>query len=344
MKFFYKCYLPVLISFSLLVSCVTKNSVPSKERISQINLKRGELISCGISDSKFGTLDFETTCSAEVKKDFNLAVELLHSFEYDEAEKVFAEIIDKTPECAMAYWGVAMCNFHPLWNPPTLPELQKGAKAIELAKAIVKKSTRESNYIAAIESFYRDWNTVDHRTRCLNFEKAMEKLHNAYPADKEAAIFYALALDAAAEPTDMTYARQKKAGSILNSLYPGMPDHPGIIHYIIHTYDNPVLAVLALPAARKYAAVAPSSSHALHMPSHIFTRLGLWDECIKSNLMSVAAARCYAETAGIRGHWDEEYHGLDYLVYAYLQKGENEQAKNQLKYLQSITEANPVNF
>ena len=344
MKYFSRSPLSAVISFSLLLSCATKNSTPSKELISQINLKRGELISCGVSNTKFGTLEFEMSCSAEEKKDFNLAVELLHSFEYDEAEKVFAEIIDKTPECAMAYWGVAMSNFHPLWTPPTIPELQKGAKAIEVATSIVNKSARETAYIDAIGAFYHDWQKLDHHTRCLNFENAMENLHKAYPADKESAIFYALALDAAAEPTDLTYEKQKKAGSILSTLYPGAPDHPGIIHYIIHTYDYPGLAVLALPAARKYASVAPSSSHALHMPSHIFTRLGLWDECIKSNLMSVSAAKCYAESAGFKGHWDEEYHGLDYLVYAYLQKGENELAKDQLKYLQTITEAYPVNF
>jgi tetratricopeptide (TPR) repeat protein len=172
----------------------------------------------------------------------------------------------------------------------------------------------------------------------------MEQLHITYPGDKEAAIFYALALDAAAEPTDKTYANQKKAGSILNALYTAEPNHPGIIHYIIHTYDYPGLAVLALPAARKYAMVAPSSAHALHMPSHIFTRLGLWDECIKSNLASVSAAKCYAESAGIKGHWDEELHGLDYLVYAYLQKGENDLAKKQLEYLETINEVYHVDF
>ena len=333
-----------ILSVAALISCNGNNSVPSKELINQIDLKRGNVISCGSPDKQFGSVDFEMTCNEKAKKDFNLAIELLHSFEYDESEKVFAKVIDETPECAMAYWGVAMCNFHPLWTPPTEAELQKGSKAIGIANTISKKSERESAYINAISTFYQDWNKTDHHTRCINYEKAMGKIHTAYPDDKEAAIFYALSLDASANPNDKTYINQKKAGSILNALYPSEPNHPGIIHYIIHTYDYPGLAELALPAARKYAAVAPNSAHALHMPSHTFTRLGLWDECIKSNLASVASAKCYAEQSGIKGHWDEELHGMDYLMYSYLQKGENKLANEQLKYLETIHEVHPANF
>jgi len=284
------------------------------------------------------------SCNEKAKKNFNLAIELLHSFEYDESEKEFAKIIDETPDCAMAYWGVAMCNFHPLWNPPTEAELQKGAKAIAIANAITTKSSREAGYINAIGLFYKGWDKKDHHTRCLDFEKAMEQLHLNYPDDHEVAIFYALALDAAANPGDKTYANQKKAGGILNALYKAEPNHPGIVHYIIHTYDYPGLATLALPAAREYAGVAPSSAHALHMPSHIFTRLGLWDEAIGSNLKSTDAAKCYAESAAIPGHWDEELHGMDYLVYAYLQKGDNKLAEEQVSYLQTIRKVYPANF
>lgn len=332
-----------ILSMAALISCNGNNSVPSKELINQINLKRGNVISCSPADKQFGSVDFEMTCNEKAKKDFNLAIELLHSFEYDESEKVFAKVIDETPECAMAYWGVAMCNFHPLWTQPTEVELQKGSKAIEIANTISKKSERESAYINAIATFYKDWNKTDHQTRCINYEKAMEKIYTTYPDDKEASIFYALSLVASANPNDKAYTNQKKAGSILNALYPLEPNHPGIIHYIIHTYDNPELAELALPSARKYAAVAPSSSHALHMPSHTFTRLGLWDECIKSNLESVASAKCYAEQAGIKGHWDEELHGMDYLMYAYLQKGENKLASEQVKYLEAMKEVHPAN-
>lgn len=325
-------------------SCKQKEEVPAPDVINSINLKRGEVIVCGTGERKFGSVGFATSCSDKSKPDFDLAIALLHSFEYDEAEKVFAKVINSDPGCAMAYWGVAMSNYHPLWAPPTQAELEKGSKAINIAKTLDKKSKRESDYVAAIGSFYTNWKTSDHRARSTAYEKAMEKLYADYPKDREAAIFYALALTAAADPSDKTYTKQKKAGSILNTLYQGEPDHPGIVHYIIHTFDSPELADLGLPAARKYASVAPSSAHALHMPSHIFTRLGLWDECISSNAASVASAKCYAESAAMKGHWDEELHGLDYLVYAHLQKGENGKAKEQWEYLKSIKEVNPINF
>ena len=329
----------------LLVGCQRKNKVPNKETINEIDLKRGEIVLCGATDKSFGTVDFITSCSKKSKKDFDLAIALLHSFEYDEAEKMFAKIIDDEPDCAMAYWGVAMSNYHQVWpSPPTSAELEKGNKAIAIAQSLPQKSTRETNYIAAIAQFYKDWPTVDHHTRSLNFEKAMERIYATYPDDKEVAVFYALSLVGSANPTDKAYTNQRKAGKILTALYPDEPNHPGIVHYIIHTYDYPELATLALPAARKYASIAPASAHAQHMPSHIFTRLGLWDECIHSNQVSMASANCYAEKAGIKGHWDEELHGLDYLVYAYLQKGDNTLAKQQYDYLKTIHEVYPPNF
>ncbi|HEY4155377.1 MAG TPA: tetratricopeptide repeat protein [Puia sp.] len=340
---------PEKLKFGLFIllwlgSCKIKNEEISRENIKALDLKRGELVLCGPADKQLGSVDFEFSGSKKIKSDFNLGVALLHSFEYDEAEKVFAKIIDKEPDCAMAYWGVAMCNYHLLWSSPDLPGLKKGSRAIEIARSLDKGSERESGYINAIGMFYKDWEKVDDRTRRINFEKAMETLYGKYPRDKEAAIFYALALDAAADPADKSYARQKKAGAILNAIYPYEPNHPGIVHYIIHSYDYPGLARLALPAARKYASIAPASAHAQHMPSHIFTRLGLWDESIKSNLVSTSAAKCYAENAGIKGHWDEELHGMDYLVYAYLQKGDDSLAKEQCDYLKTISAVYPANF
>jgi len=325
-----------------LAACSGGNSqTPENTAIAAMNLKQGKTILCGPTNKQLGTVSFETSCSPQVREEFNLAMALLHSFEYDEAEKAFAAIIHKEPGCAMAYWGVAMSNFHPLWAPPAREEFEKGRKAVAIAQSL-PKSPRESAYVNAIAEFYKDPGKTTHPDRCINFEKAMERLHSAYPDDKDAAALYALALDAAADPADKSYTKQKKAGHLLSSLWAAQPNHPGVIHYIIHSYDYPALAAMALPAAKKYAAVAPSSAHAQHMPSHIFVRLGLWDECIRSNILAAAAAKCYAESAGIKGHWDEELHAMDYLVYAYLQKGDNKHAQEQWDYLNSIREVYPV--
>lgn len=330
--------------FLIFVSCDRNNKSSTNKILNEIGLVRGDVVSCGPPDKEFGSVGFKTSCSERIKKDFDLGMALLHSFEYDEAEKVFAKIIDEEPECALAYWGVAMSNYHPLWAPPTEAELEKGTKAIAVAQSLNQKLKIETEYIDAIALFYKNWNATDHRIRSQNFANAMGKIHAAYPNNKEAALFYALALTATADPADKSFANQKKAGSILTALYAEGANHPGIVHYIIHTYDYPELAALALPAARKYASIAPSSAHAQHMPSHIFTRLGLWDECINSNIAAAASAKCYAETAGMKGHWDEELHALDYLVYGYLQKGENSLARKQWDYLNTIYEVQPVNF
>jgi len=328
-----------------ILSCTNNDNSKIVSAASSLDLKRGDVVSCGPQDGEiYGSVSFAATVPDDLKKDFNIGVALLHSFEYDEAEKMFAKVIDKDPACAMAYWGVAMSNFHTLWTPPTSQELEKGSKAIQIAMSIEKKTKRESDYIEAMGKFYENAGQLDHRSRVLNFEKAMEKIYLEYKDDDEAAIFYCLALDAAADPTDKTYAKQRKAFSILEPLFKKDPLHPGVAHYIIHSCDYPSIAELALPAARKYAAIAPASAHAQHMPSHIFTRLGLWDECIQSNIVSVASAKCYGEKLKLKGHWDEELHGIDYLIYSYLQKGDDVSAKQQLDYLLSINEVSPVTF
>jgi len=328
----------------LFITCKQKNNAPAKEAITALQLKRGAVVTCGPPNQQFGAVAFENSCSPKTKADFDLALALLHSFEYDEAEKVFARIIDEEPGTAIAYWGVAMANFHPLWSPPTGGELEKGAKAIAIAQSLSNKTKRESDYINATAGFYKDYDKKDHRSRALIFEKAMEKIHADYPRDEEAAIFYALALNGAADPADKTFSKQKKAGDMLSAMYSEKTNHPGIVHYIIHSYDSPLLAPLGLAAARKYASVAPSSSHAQHMPSHIFVRLGYWDEVIQSNLVAAESARCYAESTGLEGHWDEELHCLDYLIYAYLQKGDNARAKQEWDYLKDMKKIDPVNF
>lgn len=332
------------IGLLLILSCQSKRDQEQiRLDIQSIDLKRGEVTLCGSEDGQFGKVEFPLSCSEKVRADFNLATALLHSFEYAEAEKVFAKVIDADPECLMAYWGVAMSNFHPLWAAPSKEELGKGSATIRLARSLEPSSPRESDYLEAVATIYDDYDKLDHSARLLKFENAAQEIYQKYPEDREAAIFYSLALRAASDPADKSFAKQKKAGKILNSLFSGQPDHPGVAHYLIHTYDYPELAELALPAARKYASIAATSAHALHMPSHIFTRLGLWEESVQSNINSMSAAKCYAENSGIKGHWDEELHGMDYLVYAYLQQGRDDKAKEQVEYLRSITSVFPLN-
>lgn len=336
----------LVIAVLFLLSCSgDKTEGQIKKELQSIDLARGEITLCGAGQNEFGSTSFNMSCLEKVKPDFDLAIALLHSFEYTEAEKVFAKVIDQDPSCVMAYWGAAMSNFHQLWMPPSPAELQKGSKLITLARSLVEdKSSRESDYVEAIATIYDDWKTLDYRSRLLRYEKISQKMYEKYPGDDEAAIFYSLALRAAADPADKSFKNQRKAGDILNAIFKNKPDHPGAAHYIIHAYDYPELAHLGLDAARKYASIAAASAHAQHMPSHIFTRLGFWDESIQSDLRSVEAAKCYAEGSGIKGHWDEELHGLDYLTYAYLQKADDERAKELVDYLATITEVFPINF
>jgi hypothetical protein len=271
--------------------------------------------SAGVATKRLGQVHFPVSCAPAVQKDFDRAVALLHSFWYSAAVKAFSGVADADPGCAMAHWGVAMSGWYPLWEPPSAGALKQGWTAVERAKAIGALTDRERAYVGAIEAFYKDADRLDHRTRALAYEAAMESLSQRYPDDREASVFYALALDATALPTDKTYAKQLKAGAILERVFAEQPQHPGVAHYIIHSYDYPPLATRALDASRRYATIAPSSAHALHMPSHIFTRLGLWQESVQSNLDSVVAARPDGDAQG-------QLHAMDYLVYAYLQLGQ----------------------
>lgn len=333
----------LLLALSAVIGCQSNNETGLiQQELKAINISRGEIALCGTN--QFGEVKFALSCEEQVRADFNLATALLHSFEYVEAEKVFAKVIDGDPNCLMAYWGVAMSNYHPLWAPPTAEELEKGEKTVNLARKIESKSSRDSEYLEAVAAIFDNWDSLDHKTRVEKFVKGAEGIYTKYPEDKEAAIFYALALRSAADPTDKTFAKQNKAGEILRSIFPSEPNHPGVAHYLIHNYDYPELADQGLEAARKYASIASNSAHAQHMPSHIFTRLGLWDESINSNLNSMDAAKCYSEKLGKQGHWDQELHGLDYLVYAYLQQSRDEDAKLQVDYLASIDSVFPLTF
>jgi tetratricopeptide (TPR) repeat protein len=283
---------------------------------------------------KLGRVNFTVSCNKAAQQQFNRAVALLHSFWYDEAERGFIEVTRTDPKCGMGYWGIAMSSYHPVWAPPVAAELQKGVDAVQKAGLVTARTQRERDYIKAIEVFYKDTDKLDHRTRALAYEKAMEQLHAQYPKDHEAAIFYALALLGTALPTDKTYANQKKAAEILNRVLTAEPEHPGVAHYLIHSFDYPALAPMALAAARSYAKIAPSSPHALHMPSHIFTRLGFWQESIESNIASATAAKSHEAKTRPGDGAKDELHAMDYLVYAYLQTAEDGKAKeiNDLVY------------
>jgi hypothetical protein len=290
------------------------------------------------SPEKLGRVHFVTSCSNAVQPAFERGVALLHSFGYGQASTAFAAVAAQDPQCAMAQWGIAMSNFHPIWGPPTEAELAAGREAAQKAAALAAPSERERDYVTAINAFYHG-DAVAHPARVVAFEQAMAKVADHNPQDHEAAVFHALALLGVAynSPPDKTYARQKQAAEILNRLLPLEPEHPGIAHYVIHSFDYPALAELALPAARAYAKIAPSSPHALHMPSHIFTRLGLWQESIDSNLASAEAARKWATKTHPGAASFDGLHAMDYLEYAYLQTGRDAPARELVTRVGSVT-------
>ena len=280
----------------------------------------------GQSQAQLGTVHFPTTCAKQVQTEFESGVAMLHSFWYEEAEKTFAEVASKDPSCTMAHWGSAMSLYHPLWGKMPDESLRRGREQMAMS-ARMKASARERQYLDAVGAFYKDSDKLDHRTRFLSYQKAMEQVREKYPADDEAAIFYALSLLETGKPTAAVLANHKKAGEILKAEFSKNPQHPGVAHYMIHAYDNPLLADQGLEAARSYASIAPAVPHAQHMPSHIFTRLGLWQDAVKSNAAAEASAHAYEERAHLNGVWDQRMHPLDYLEYAYLQMGDDAHAK-----------------
>ncbi len=282
--------------------------------------------------TKLGKVHFPISCGAASQKKFDVGLAMLHSFWYAKSEKAFSEVAAAEPGCAMAQWGVAMSRFHQIWGAPPPGDLKAGAVALAAARAARAKTQRERDYIEALGVYYDKADALDHVTRFLAFEKAMADLAAKYPKDRESAIFYALTLNgvALALPPDKTYARQKKAGAILEPIFLEMPQHPGIAHYIIHSYDYPSLADRGLEAARRYSKIAQDSPHALHMPSHIFTRLGLWEDSIQSNIASADAARKDLRRTMPDAFSFDELHAMDYLAYAYLQSGRDAAARKVL--------------
>jgi len=285
-----------------------------------------------------GKVSFPISCSPMVQQQFDRGVALLHSFAYTAAENAFHEVAEEDRRCAMAHWGIAMAYFHQLWDPPIPPAtIPIAQQEIQRALQIGTSSERERQFINALGLIYQDAATVPYPTRLLNYELAMSSLAAKDRKDTEAQVFYALALLANASPTDRTHAKQKQAADLLEPLDRSYPQHPGIPHYLIHAYDNAELAPRGLAAARVYSTIAPSAPHALHMPSHIFTRLGLWQDSIASNLAARDAAHRQNDTG-------EELHAMDYLVYAYLQSGHDTEAFEVLQQLRNMPELNPGNF
>jgi len=286
---------------------------------------------------KLGHISFPTTCSPQVQPKFERAVALLHSFAYSAADEAFEQVAKEDPKCAMAGWGQAMANFHQIWDDRISPAgMERGRTAIQWAQGVRASTARERGYIAAVALMYLDPPSLPYDARLQRYEQAMERLAANNPRDPEARIFYALALLATAAPDDKTHRNQKKAAAILEPLHREFPEHPGVVHYLIHACDNAEMAQQGLAPARVYARIAPSAPHALHMPSHIFTRLGMWNESIQSNLAARAAARQ-------QGDIGEELHAMDFLAYAYLQLGRDADAAHVLADLRGMG-ALPVGF
>jgi tetratricopeptide (TPR) repeat protein len=303
-----------------------------------------------------GTLDFKVSCAPEVRSEFIRGLALLHSFFYEEARRIFTEVAAKDPSCAMAQWGIAMTWWHPIWTPPTSDEMTVGKGAIEKAMATKPGSDLERGFIKALNAYYHTpdgpatgevgqscHGPVGSADRVIVYEKAMRQVLEKYPNDFETQTFYALAVLAVgyATPADTTLSNQLKAAAILEKLWHKNPHHPGVTHYLIHSYDYPALAERGLPAARSYGSIAPGVPHALHMPSHIFTRLGMWEESIAANRSSADASRAYAAMRHRDATEAEELHALDYMAYSYLQEGQDAKAKEIVDFVATVKKTNP---
>jgi tetratricopeptide (TPR) repeat protein len=286
---------------------------------------------------ELGTVHFQASCSPKVEAEFNRGVALLHSFWYEEAEETFRKVAHEDPKCAMANWGIAMSLYHQLWDYPDDKTLSEGDTLLTKAEAL-PATPREQEYIHALHAYYgrspKGKPEYDHAARATAYSEAMEQLALHHAEDREAVVFYALSLLASQPPHDTAFVNRKKAAAILEKVFAEDPNHPGVAHYLIHSYDKPQLAAYGLKAARSYARIAPAAPHALHMPSHIFARLGLWQEDIASNLASIAATR---KTAAMHmGDASHQFHAMDFLVSAYLQSGHEAEVLREIKELDGL--------
>lgn len=287
-----------------------------------------------LTETQLGTVHFPVSCVDSVQKPFARGVALLHSFWYEEAEKEFLDIAKDDPHCAMAHWGIAMSLWHQLWDNPDEKVLARGRSEVKTGEKLSKRATpRERAYLAATSAFYKPKN-LKHADRAKAYSDAMKKIYDSYPDDHEATTFYGLSLIASEPDDDKDFATRKQAAAILEKVFAVEPDHPGVAHYLIHTYDRPELAQLGIPAARRYAQIAPAAPHALHMPSHIFARVGLWQDDINSNIASIHATRKTA-AMGMGGE-DHQFHAMDFLIYAYLQSGREADAQKVIAEFKSM--------
>jgi Tfp pilus assembly protein PilF len=286
------------------------------------------------TDQRLGTVHFETSCNEAAQRRFDRGMRYQHSFWYRASKEIFEDTLKADPQCAIAYWGIAMSLLLNPFGPPLPANLEQGLAALQKANAVGAKTPRENEFIGALAAFYTDYDKVDHRARLQAYLKAMEALAQHYPQDDEAQIYYALALDVAASPADKTYANQLKAAAILEGIFKRQPQHPGVAHYLIHSYDYPPIAEKGLDAATRYSKIAPTAPHAQHMPSHIFTRVGYWKESIAANSASVRAAKADKE-------YGDQLHGQDYMVYAYLQLAQDKNARAVVDEMAASTAHNP---
>ncbi len=292
-----------------------------------------------------GEVNFPVSCSEAAQREFNRAMALFHSFWFDPAKKSFSKVLEHDPECAMAHWGIAIMSMGNPFTWQTNPKAARaGAPSAAEAQRVGGKSERERDYIAALGALFKDWETTEFRSRALAFEKAMEGVAAKYPQDDEAQILYALALNATALPTDKTFTNQLKAAAILEPLFKKYPHHPGVAHYLIHTYDYAELAERGLPAARTYAGIAPSVPHALHMPSHIFSRVGLWREMVEANRASYLAAKGELKQATLGIGAYDALHAMDYMVFGQLQQAQDKAAKQLVDEAGAIRKVNVETF
>src|SRR5215831_8715210 len=282
------------------------------------------------TDQRLGTVHFATSCNETAQRRFDRGMRYQHSFWYRQSKEIFEDVLKADPECGIAYWGIALSLLNNPHAPPPTGNLPLGLAAIEKGKAVGAKTQRERDLINALAAFYTDYDKVDHRTRVLAYLKAMEGVAQAYPNDDEAQILYAIELNVAAPPSDKTYAMQLKGAAILEPIFQRQPRHPGVAHYLIHLYDTPALAEKGLDAAKRYSQIAPAAPHAQHMPSHIFTRVGYWKESINSNSEAARSAKASNEA-------HDQLHAMDYLVYAYLQMGQDAKAQAVIDEMRGIT-------